>query len=228
MNLRTVSSASWAAGGLAVRPISKCSTASLHPRAPSPLITMSASSAAGGPAVRSGFRRKSVSQLQRRPPALAAPIATTMRGPSQRTLHGETSHEDASLRSRPSTAPRAASVALPQGCCSRTDHVHQMMRSLPRLNSFPCAGPVLRQPPSVVHELIHVGAVSHLLFAQAILPLMRESPDSGYVIVSGGAGAVSTRKFPSLPELALSHPVLIKELKVLGADIAAQCRRFSL
>lgn len=50
------------------------------------------------------------------------------------------------------------------------------------------AGPLLEQPLSEVTEQLHVYAVSHWLFARAVLPLLEDSPDSSYIIITGGGG----------------------------------------
>ena len=50
------------------------------------------------------------------------------------------------------------------------------------------AGPLLEQPLSEVTDQIHALAVSHWLFAKAVLPKLKNTPDSGHVIITGGAG----------------------------------------
>jgi hypothetical protein len=50
------------------------------------------------------------------------------------------------------------------------------------------AGPLLEQPLSEVTDGIHTYAVSHWLFAKAVLPLLKDSPASAYLIISGAGG----------------------------------------
>lgn len=50
------------------------------------------------------------------------------------------------------------------------------------------AGPLLEQPLSEITDQIHALAVSHWLFAKAVLPKLKDTPDSGYIFISGAAG----------------------------------------
>lgn len=47
---------------------------------------------------------------------------------------------------------------------------------------------MLEQPLSEVTEQIHALAVSHWLFAKAVVPKLKDSPDSDYIIITGKAG----------------------------------------
>lgn len=52
------------------------------------------------------------------------------------------------------------------------------------------AGPLLQQPMAEVTGELHAKAVGQWLIAKAAVPLLRDSADSGYIIISGSAGAV--------------------------------------
>lgn len=49
-------------------------------------------------------------------------------------------------------------------------------------------GPLLEQPLTEVGAQIHNLGVAHWLAARALVPLMRDSADSSYIIISGTAG----------------------------------------
>jgi 3-oxoacyl-[acyl-carrier protein] reductase len=49
-------------------------------------------------------------------------------------------------------------------------------------------GPLLEQPLSEVTQQILNLAVAHWLVAKALVPLLKDSPESGYIIISGTAG----------------------------------------
>ena len=55
------------------------------------------------------------------------------------------------------------------------------------------AGALLEQPLSEVIDGVHTYAVSHFVFAKTILPLLRDSPDSAYIIITGAAGKLACR-----------------------------------
>ena len=44
-----------------------------------------------------------------------------------------------------------------------------------------------------MEEHIHNLGLSHAVFAKAVVPLVRDSLDSGYVIITGGTGASAPR-----------------------------------
>lgn len=57
---------------------------------------------------------------------------------------------------------------------------------------FRHAGPLLEQPLSEVTQQIFNLGVAHWLVAKALVPLLKDSPDSGYIIISGAAGVCLT------------------------------------
>jgi hypothetical protein len=62
---------------------------------------------------------------------------------------------------------------------------------------FAWAGPLLEQPLSEVTEGVYTYAIAHYVFAKAVLPLLKDSPDSAYIIITGAGGksACSHRSF---------------------------------
>lgn len=71
---------------------------------------------------------------------------------------------------------------------SRREHICQIA-SLFR--NHPWAGPLLEQPLTVITDGLYTYAVAHFVFAKAILPLLKDSPDSAYIIITGAGGIYS-------------------------------------
>ena len=67
------------------------------------------------------------------------------------------------------------------------------------------AGPLLEQPLSEVTEGIYTYAVAHFVFAKAVLPLLKDSPDSSYIIITGAGGEQHSCKRSVHVKHVMSH-----------------------
>ena len=67
------------------------------------------------------------------------------------------------------------------------------------------AGPLLAQPLLEVERQVHNLAFSHFLFAKALVPLLRDSPESSLVLITGGAGAPAPASICRLCTLCRLH-----------------------
>lgn len=57
------------------------------------------------------------------------------------------------------------------------------------INGLPSEDPLLEQPLEEVTGELHAKAVSQFVLAKAAVPVLRDSSDSSYIIISGSAGA---------------------------------------